>query len=77
LPPTPTTAAKARVRARVRGKARTTTPATIAATTVGVPQRPLLQSLGRHHLDVARDASSTAAVGASAAARLARYTGVL
>jgi hypothetical protein len=37
----------------------------------------LLQSLDQHHLDVARDASSKAAVGASTAARPARCTGVL
>jgi hypothetical protein len=37
----------------------------------------LLQSLDRHHLDVARDASSAAAAGASTAAHPSRCIGVL
>jgi hypothetical protein len=37
----------------------------------------LLQSLNRYHLDLAKDASSVAAAGASTAACLACYTGVL
>jgi hypothetical protein len=37
----------------------------------------LLQSLDRHHLNVARDASSTAAAGTSTATRPAHCIGVL
>jgi hypothetical protein len=81
LPPTPTMAANARVRARGRGKARTTAPTAPATTAQQQHRRPglalLLQSLDRHHLDVARDASSTTANDASTAARPTCCTGVL
>jgi hypothetical protein len=78
LPPTPTTVAKARVRARGRGKERTPAPAPIVAITVGAPRRgPPSTILDRHHLTVARDASSLAAAGVSTTTCPACYTGVL